>query len=192
MIELPPPRRESRVSLEATLAKRRSVREFADRPLTPAELSQLLWAAQGVTNDEGDRTSPSAGATFPLETWVATADGLFHYDPARHALERTGDEDLRPALCREALGQQCVADAPAVFVLAAVAARTEKRYGPARTPRYVAMEAGHAAQNLLLQAVALGLGGVPVGAFEDARVGRVLGLPAGQRPLYLLPVGVPR
>ena len=79
-----------------------------------------------------------------------------------------------------------------MFVMAAVYERMAQKYGQARTPRYVHMEAGHAAQNLLLEAVALGLGGVPVGAFHDDEVRRVLSLPIDHRPIYLLPVGHPR
>jgi SagB-type dehydrogenase family enzyme len=191
-IELPKPSLKSDVSLERTLARRRSIREFRDEPLTREQLSQLLWSLQGITDREGDRTAPSAGALFPLETYVATAEGLYHYDPRRHELTRRAEGDLRPALHRAALEQDSIVEAPAVFVVAAVHDRIERKYGPARTPRYVHMEVGHAGQNLLLQAVALGLGSVPIGAFHDARVQKVLGLPADHKPLYLLPVGKPR
>lgn len=191
-IALPPPATRSATSLEEALAARRSVREFAPVPLTRSQLSQLLWAAQGITGPGGQRTAPSAGALYPLELYVATADGLHQYVPDGHRLIRRISHDVRSALRRAALDQEAVGTAPAVFVIAAVQARTEVKYGSARSPRYLCMEAGHAAQNLLLEAAALGLGGVPVGAFDDERVWNALGLPADQRPLYLIPVGKAR
>jgi SagB-type dehydrogenase family enzyme len=190
-VALPPPRLSGPMPLEEALANRRSVREFGEEPLATDQISQLLWAAQGLTDPSGLRTAPSAGALYPLEVYVATADGAFRYVPAEHALEEVTAEDRRAALWRAALRQDAVREAPAVFVLAAVYERTERKYGPTRTPRYVQLEAGHAAQNLLLQAVALGLGGVPIGAFDDAGVQAALGLPAEQKPLYLIPVGQP-
>ena len=189
---LPAPRTTGRVSLEQSLALRRSVREFAPRPLTWDELGQLAWACQGRTDPRGFRTAPSAGALYPLELYLATEEALFQYLPDSHALERRAEGDLRPALCEAALGQEPVGSAPAVFILAGVQERTAAKYGSQRSPRYVHMEAGHAAQNLLLQAVALDLGAVPVGAFDDDRVAKVLGLSRLERPLYLLPVGHPR
>jgi SagB-type dehydrogenase family enzyme len=191
-MQLPTPMREGKMSLEEALARRRSVREFTLEPLTDRELSQLLWAAQGITHPEGLRTAPSAGALYPLEMYVMMASGLFHYDPRGHRLLRTSDRDLRQAIYRAALEQEAVLHAPAVFMIAAVYARTAHKYGQMRSPRYVHMEAGHAAQNLLLEAVALGLGGVPVGAFDDGEIQKALALPADHQPLYLIPVGHPR
>lgn len=192
VIQLPPPATEGRVSLEHVLNARRSVREFSTEPLSAVELSQLLWSAQGVTGRGGLRTAPSAGALYPLGLYVATADGFFHYEPRGHRMLRLFSRDPRPALRRAALDQAPVGAAPAVFVIAARIARTEAKYGKARSPRYVHMEAGHAAQNLLLQAVALGRAGVPIGAFDDSRVHRALALPQGEVPLYLIAVGMPR
>lgn len=189
-MDLPAPRTTSDVSLEEALASRRSVREFTDELLTLEEISQLLWAAQGITADWGGRTAPSAGALYPLEVYVATPDGLYHYVPQGHRAEVVSSRDLREALAGAALGQTAVSDAPAVFVVAAVYARTAGKYGD-RAERYVKLEAGHVGQNILLQAVALGLGAVPMGAFLDDRVRRVLNLPAEQEPLYLIPVGHP-
>jgi SagB-type dehydrogenase family enzyme len=188
---LPEPRLRGTMSLEEALAKRRSVRAFESAALARGQVAQLLWAAQGRTHERGLRTAPSAGALYPLELYVALPDGLHHYDPARHRLERRIGRDVRPALHRAALEQESVRDAPAVFVFSAVEARTRAKYRD-RTERYVALEVGHAAQNLLLEATALGLAGVPVGAFQDDRVHRALGLPGEERVLYLLPVGVPR
>jgi len=192
VIQLPPPQLKGQMPVEQALAKRRSVREFKTTALTEQELSQLLWAAQGITSRDGLRTAPSAGALYPLEVYVATAQALYHYDPRQHVLEQRLAGDLRPALFRAALEQEAVRDAPAVFVFAAVYERTSRKYGAARSPRYVHMEVGHAAQNLLLEAVALGLGGVPVGAFDDSKVQKTLGLPPEEKPVYLVPVGHPR
>jgi SagB-type dehydrogenase family enzyme len=189
---LPEPSREGGMALVEALAQRRSVRAYReDRPLTRAELGQLLWAAQGTTSERGYRTAPSAGALYPLEVYVLLAEGHFHYRPDGHRLERKGTADLRGATWAAALRQEAVRRAPAVFVIAAVHARTARKYGPVRSPRYVHLEAGHAAQNLLLQAVALGLGGVPIGAFHDERLRKLLGLPDDHEPLYVIPVGKP-
>lgn len=194
-MELPEPRTRGRRSLEQALTQRRSNRELTERGLSRATLGQLLWAAQGITQEEdGFRTAPSAGATYPLELYAVTADGVFHYAPREHALRpagpREGDDDVRRALQRSALGQDAVGEAPVVLIIAAVYSRTERRYGR-RAERYVHMEAGHAAQNVLLQATVLELGAVPIGAFEDEAVRRAVDLPRGHRPLYLLLVGHP-
>lgn len=180
------------MSLEEALARRRSVREFAAKPLPEAVVGQLLWAAQGITHPDGLRTAPSAGALYPLEVYVATAAGLYHYKARRHELEHRAGGDLRPALARAALEQESIRQAGAVFVFAAVVERTSRRYGPARAPRYVFLEVGHAAQNVLLQGAALGLGAVPVGAFRDAEVQATLSLPKDEQPVYLVAVGYPR
>jgi len=191
VMDLPPPSLDGLASLESALAARRSVRDFADRPLTAAELSQLLWSAQGVTSDDNRRAAPSAGALYPLETYVATAQAVARYVPDQHRLRLHRAGDARVQLARAALDQHSVAEAPAVFVFTAFVARTSAKYG-ARAERYVWLEAGHAAQNLLLQAVALGLGGVPIGAFTDEMLHQGLGLEADETVLYLVPVGEPR
>lgn len=190
-VVLPAPATSSAISVEQALATRRSVREFDGAPLTLGQAGQLLWAAQGITEEGGrGRTAPSAGGTYPLELYVATGEGLSHYLPDSHALDLLVEGDLRPALAAAALGQEWVGAAPAVFAVVGVVGRTAARYGD-RAGRYVDLEAGHAAQNLLLQAVALSLGAVPVGAFDDAAVRGVLGIPGDWTPLYLIPVGHP-
>ena len=189
--DLPVPRRSSAISLEEALLRRRSVRSFSSLSLTTAEIGQLLWAAQGTTSERGFRTAPSAGALYPLEFYVATADGVFRFDPLGHRLLTVDTVDRRDELCGAALGQDAVLHAPAVFIVTAVYERTERKYGPERAPRYVHLEAGHAAQNLLLQAVALELGAVTIGAFHDEQVLRALGLPLDHAPLYLIPTGHP-
>ncbi len=190
-VALPPPATSGVRSLEEVLAARRSRRELGARPLTLAELGQLAWAAQGITDPERRlRVTPSAGALYPLELYLVTAEGLFHYRPEGHAFARRRAEDLRAPLAGAALEQGVVRQAPCVAVLTAVTARTAQKYGD-RAERFVALEAGHAAQDLLLQATSLGLAGVPVGAFDDAAVRRVLALPAGETPLYLVAIGAP-
>jgi SagB-type dehydrogenase family enzyme len=187
-ISLSAPTRYGRQSLEETLSHRRSVRRYDTRALTWEELGQMMWAAQGTTSEEGFRTAPSAGALYPLERYAVVAGGVYRYDPANHAVIKTADGDRRERLYEAALRQEAVRQAPALFVLAAVYERTAAKYGQ-RAERYVHLETGHAAQNLLLQADALGLGAVPIGAFHDEQVQSAIGLPTEQQPLYLIPVG---
>jgi SagB-type dehydrogenase family enzyme len=190
VIELPAPDPAGEVSVAAALARRRSVRDFTEATLSREEIGGLFWAAQGITGEEGARTNPSAGGLYPLEIYAVTSDGVLHYLPDGHRAELLRRDDLRGRLAGAALDQEAVRDAPAVFVVCAVFARTEAKYGE-RTERYVHLEAGHVGQSLLLQAVALGLGGVPIGAFRDEEVQEVLGVPANHEPLYLIPIGHP-
>jgi len=184
------------VSVERALKARRSVRAFQTAPLTLGEISQLLWAAQGVTGSAGHRTAPSAGALYPLTLYLAVGKvsglqpGVYRYDPADHSLVRTGEGDRR-ALVGAAAGQDWLEQAAAIVVISANPTRTTARYG-ARGQRYVHIEAGHAAENLSLQAAALGLGVTDVGTFDDAKVKRVMGLAAAEAPVLLLPIGRPR
>ncbi len=194
-VDLPAPPAAGAVSLEEALAHRRSVREFSADALTLSDISRLAWAAQGVTG-AGHRTAPSAGATYPLEVYLAAgkieglAPGVYRYLPERHRLALVLEGDIRQRLAGAAMNQQWLRSAPLLMVIAAMPDRTAARYGR-RAERYVDMEAGHAAQNLLLEATALGLGATPVGAFDDAEVTRLLHLRAGEIPLYLIPVGRP-
>jgi SagB-type dehydrogenase family enzyme len=193
-MKLPAPRLESSVSIEAVLHKRRSIREYADAPLVLADLAQLLWAAQGVTAANGFRTAPSAGALYPLEVYVLAGNvvdlpaGIYKYHPQGHTLDRVIEGDRRRELMHVALEQSSLHDAAAVILIDAVYERTTAKYG-ARGMRYVHMEAGHAAQNVYLQAVSLDLGTVAIGAFDDAGVKRVAHLSEHEQPLYLLPIG---
>jgi len=188
---LPEPRLMGEISLEEALTQRRSVRSLTDEELTLEEISQLLWAAQGLTADWGGRTAPSAGALYPLEVYVATADGLYHYVAQGHKVIIESQDDLRPKLWEAGLKQDAIREAPAVFVITAIYERTAQKYG-GRAERYVKLEAGHACQNILLQAVALDLGAVPIGAFYDDQVQATLSLPPDHEPLYIIPVGHPR
>lgn len=195
-VVLPEPSYDGPMAVEKALSSRRSVREFAHGPLTLAEVSQLLWAVQGMSDPAGLRTAPSAGALYPLEVYlvaggVASLDsGIYKYDPRRHGLRLTTAGDRRAELAAAALAQDWIGDAAAVLVIAAVFARTSAKYG-ARAKRYVHMEVGHGAQNVYLQAAALGLGTTIVGAFWDARVKAVVGMAPDEEPLGLLPVGRP-
>jgi SagB-type dehydrogenase family enzyme len=196
-ILLPEPSRDGTISVERALARRRSIRSYGKEPLPLAALSQILWAAQGITHPDGFRTAPSAGALYPLELYVVAGavtglrPGVYRYDPVRHRLSLHAEGDLRNELAVAALEQDWVAEAPAVLVLSAVYARSSRKYGT-RAPRYVHMEVGHTAQNVYLQAVALDLGTVMVGAFHDRRLQRVLRLSGELEPLGLMPVGKPR
>ena len=189
-IALPPPDELGGVPLWLALGRRRSRREFSGvRTLDWTQIGQLLWAVQGASEPkDGLRTAPSAGALYPLEVDVALASGVYRYAPASHALMQRDARDLRFALARAALDQSWLAGAPCVFALSGVSARTQRKYGE-RAARYVHMEAGHAAQNLLLAAVSIGLDAVPVGALDDDAVAHTLRLTSGEVPLYLLPVG---
>jgi SagB-type dehydrogenase family enzyme len=188
-VQLPPAHKKGAFSVEEAVATRRSVRSFTGVPLSMQEISQLLFAAQGITDTvNGFRAAPSAGATFPLEIFCVTCEGVFRYRPRVHALEKVKEGDLRGALSAAAYGQQCVRDAPLTVVLAAVFSRTTDRYG-GRGIMYVHMEAGHAAQNIHLEAVALNLGSVPVGAFEEEGLHRLLGCGDDEKVIYCIPVG---
>ena len=174
--------------------KRRSVREYANLPLTLEDISQLLWAAQGITTEWGGRTAPSAGALYPLEVYLVVGNvenlacGVYKYKPERHELVKVRDDDVRGELAQAALGQTWVKEGAIDIVIAAVYERTTKKYGD-RGVMYVHMEAGHAAQNIYLQAAALNLGMVTVGAFYEDQVKDILGMPGNEIPLYVIPVG---
>jgi SagB-type dehydrogenase family enzyme len=193
-VKLPQPRLESPSSLEEVLQRRRSVRAYRAEPLVLADIAQLLWAAQGINSTDGRRTVPSAGARYPLEVYLVAGNvaglspAVYRYRPESHELMPITTGDQRLPLARAALGQASVAEAPAVIVVTAVYQRTMSKYRQ-RGIRYVQMEVGHAAQNVYLQATALGLGTVMIGAFDDEQVAEVLGLPEDQRPLALMPVG---
>jgi SagB-type dehydrogenase family enzyme len=194
VIKLPEPQYDSDVSLEQSLLERRSVRDYSGQQLTLQEISQLTWAAQGLTDPRGFRTAPSAGGLYPLELYIVAGDvedltpGVYRYQPDGHQLVKTADGDVRAELAEAALGQEWVEEGAVDFVFTAVYERTTGKYGQ-RGIRYVHMEAGHAAQNLCLQATALGLGVVTVGAFHDDQINRLLNLPDDEEPLYVIPVG---
>lgn len=176
-------------AFERLLAARRTDRAIGPAPVPPALLLRLLWAAQGITGPEGRRTTPSAGGRHPLEVLLVTPAGVHRFDPERREVQLTRPADRRGQLAGAALSQDVVARAPATIVITAINARTELRFGSTRGPRYVLLEAGHACQNVLLEATALGLAAVPIGSFDDRRCQLALGLSHDERPLYLIPVG---
>jgi len=194
IIKLPKPRYNSVVSLEESLLKRRSVRDYTGEQLTLKEVSQLLWAAQGTTSDRGFRTAPSAGALYPLEVYMIVGDvqdlavGIYLYKPKKHELVMIAGKDVRQQLAGAALGQSSVKNGAIDLVFTAVYQRITQKYGD-RGIKYVHMEIGHAAQNLCLQATAMKLGVVTIGAFNDQKVSRILNLPKEEEPLYIIPVG---
>lgn len=199
MIPLPEPKLKSQVSLEEAIFKRRSQREFQDKPLTLEQLSQILWAAQGVTDvRSGFRAAPSAGALYPLEIYVVVGENgvgeldasVYHYIPDGHRLELHLEKDIKDELFAAALSQGAVLQSPVSLVIAAGYERTTGKYGE-RGVRYVWLEAGHVAQNVYLEATVLGLGTVTIGAFDDERIIKVLQLPLEHQPLYIMPIGYP-
>jgi SagB-type dehydrogenase family enzyme len=207
IIKLPPPMLKGKVSLEETIVTRRSVRRYRREPLALCQLSQILWSAQGITGSRGLRAAPSAGATYPLEVFVTVGTqavtaseskqaaqelqaGVYHYEVDSHSLTLHKATDLRPDLAGATLDQGFIIDAPVAIVICALYHRTSHRYGM-RGERYVHIEVGHVGENIHLQAVALGLATVEVGAFRDEEVREVLGLEEQIKPLYVMPVGKP-
>lgn len=192
IIKLPTPKLDSGFSLEKAISKRRSVRRYSDKDLTLAQVSQLLWAAQGITDRiRGFRAAPSAGALYPLEIYLANRDGLFHYMPDNHILETVSSKDIRSALSAASLYQSSIAQAAVDIIICAVYERVTSKYGQ-RGIRYTDIEVGHAAENIQLQAVALGLSSVQIGAFDDGAVSKLLSLSEDEIPLYIIPVGYKR
>lgn len=194
VINLPKPKTKTNISLEETLNKRRSIREYSSEALTLSEVSQLLWAAQGITDKRGKRTAPSAGALYPLSVYLVAGNvknissGIYKYEPQNHQLVKIKDGDIREALSKASLGQPWVKNAPVNIIITAIYEVTTRKYGE-RGIRYVHIEVGHVAQNVLLQAVSLDLGAVPVGAFNDEDVKKILNLREAEQPLYIIPVG---
>jgi len=197
-IRLPAPQLSGKVSLEETIAQRRSVRRYLKEPLDLSKLSQILWAAQGITHPKGLRAAPSAGATYPLDIFVLSGDdsvkelpaGIYQYLVDNHSLKLHKAGDFRADLARAALGQSFIIEAPLDIVICAVYQRTCDTYGR-RGERYIHMEVGHVGENIHLQAVALGLASVEVGAFQDDEVRKALCLAEEVNPLYIMPIGKP-
>ncbi len=194
IIKLPEAEYTSNTSIEESIKNRRSVRDYKSTPISLNELSQLLWAAQGITYKNYLRTAPSAGALYPLEIFIAAGnvtglkDGIYRYESTRHELLLIQDGDKRNSLCNAALNQSCVRDGAVVIVISAVYERVTGKY-MARGEKYVHMEVGHAAQNIYLQAYSLKLGTVILGAFDDKKVQNIIQMKANEKPLCLMPVG---
>lgn len=198
MTELPSPDIQGRMSVEKAINNRRSVRNYTEQELSLEEISQLLWAAQGITSEVNSfRTAPSAGATYPLEVYMVVdavaglERGIYKYYPKTHEIGRLKTDTTMNRLAdlvNNALYQSWIKQASALLIIAAVYERTTSKYSD-RGKRYVYMEAGHVAQNVYLQATALGLGTVTVGAFRDQKVQSTIGMKSQEKPLYIMPIG---
>ncbi|MEM0496823.1 MAG: SagB/ThcOx family dehydrogenase [Acidilobaceae archaeon] len=204
IVDLPLPSLTGLVSVEEALASRRSIREYLPDPLTIVELSQILWASYGVTEFRyGFKTTPSAGATYPLNVYVVVyprsvvlgnlsylTEGSYIYIPEAHRLKLVKRGDLSRELYKACLEQEWILRAKAVIVITAIYERTTRRYGD-RGVRYVWIEVGHAGQNIYLQATALQLATVAIGAFHDNWVREVIGAPVNEHTLYVMPIAKP-
>jgi SagB-type dehydrogenase family enzyme len=200
---LPSPVFGGTVSVEEALSKRRSHRSFIDEKISAEDISQILWAAYGITKPMperpgirgGFRTAPSAGATYPLQLYVLIGKvsgiepGVYKYIPQGHRIIRVIDKDVKALLASAALGQEMITVAPACLFYSADFSRTTGRYGERGRERYVCMDLGHSAENVYLQAEALHLGTCAIGAFNDAEVRAVMQLPENEEPLYIMPIG---
>lgn len=197
-MSLPPPREKGKISIEEAIAQRRSVRAFQNRKISLQDIGQILWAGQGITDrSRGFRASPSAGALFPLTLYLYTdgvtgvESGVYRYETEHHSLVRVRKGDVRSEIVRAALGQGFLGRSPAGILIAADYETTTRKYGR-RGRRYVEIEVGHAAQNIWLQAISLGLGAGVAGAFDDSGISQVFRLPEGMDPLYLIAIGYPQ
>jgi SagB-type dehydrogenase family enzyme len=192
-IILPKPQLKSKVSVEEAIRHRRSRRLYKKEPITLGQLSQILWAAQGITGQAGVfklRAAPSAGALYPIELYVVLPKGVYHYLPEKHRLEKVKNGDLRPDLAKAALDQWWIEKTSVDIVITAVYERTMAKYGQ-RGIRYAILEAGDVSENIYLQTESLGLGTVSVGAFIDKKVQKVLNIPKDRYPLLIMPLGYP-
>lgn len=196
-MNLPGPVLKGDVSVEQAIKHRRTIRSYRSKPLSPEQFSQILWAAQGVTEDRGyKRSAPSGGALYPLDIYAVVGEngvkalgaGIYHYDPVKHAALLITKGDFREDVARTALSQMWMAGAPLNLVITSEYRRITSKYG-ARGERYAMIEAGHVGQNIFLQAQALGLRAGIVGAFHDNDVIRILKIKRSHEPLLIMPVG---
>lgn len=201
--QLPAPTTTGRLSVEEAMLRRRSHRNYLGGAIDISELSQVLWAAYGITKADdsrpsfrgGFRTAPSAGATYPLEIYVVVGKvkgieaGVYRYRSDGHLIIRENDRDIREELAAAALNQEMIADAPASLFYSAFYSRTMQRYGERGREHYVPMDLGHSAQNVYLQVESLGLGTCAIGAFNDEEVSKVMNLAEQEEPLYIMPIG---
>ena len=197
LVNLPAPMLDGDVSLEKAVKDRRTVRSFSDKPLVFAQLSQILWAAQGITDDRGlKRAAPSGGALYPIDVYAVVgknsvrglAQGVYHYNPLRHSIEKILDRDVRKDVAQASLRQMWVATAPVILVLTAEYSRITVKYGE-RGKRYATIEVGHIGQNIFLQCEVLGLSAGIVGAFYDTQVAKAVNTQENHEPLVIMPLG---
>jgi SagB-type dehydrogenase family enzyme len=187
-IKLPAPKYDGSVSVEKALLERRSIRTYKDEPLTLADVSQILWAAQGITDPKtGHRTAPSARALYLLEVYLISGKvtglpmGLYQYQPQGHELVKITEGDIKSKLF-QGVNQAPIKNAPAVLVFSGLSERSTNS-------NWMYLEAGHAAQNVYLQAIPLKLGTVVMGGFKDEDVRKALNLPPNEQPIYIMPIG---
>jgi SagB-type dehydrogenase family enzyme len=198
VIPLDPPQKRGGAPLWEVIAGRRSVRNYTGSPVTRQELAQLLWACQGITAQSeryAFRSAPSAGALYPVETYLAVNrvdgidPGLYHYEVEPHALAQLTSGDYRKAVAQAAMDQSPVERADLVAIWSAVFERSKWKYKQ-RGYRYIFLDAGHIAGNLALAAVALGLGSCQIGSLYDDEANRLLGLDGEtESVIYMTAVG---
>ncbi len=196
-VSLRPPILDGDISVERAIKQRRTVRSFVEKPLTAQQFSQILWAAQGITEANGlKRAAPSGGALYPADVYAVVGEhgvedlpaGVYHYEPARHNIEKVGYEDKKRDVAVASLRQMWIASAAAVFVVTAQYSRITAKYGD-RGVRYALIEVGHIGQNIFLQCQSLGLAAGIVGAFHDDRVAQAINARKHHEPLIVMPVG---
>ncbi len=202
VVKLPDPDLNGSMSVEEAIQNRRSVREYANKSLSIKDVSQLMWAAQGITDKQTNfRAAPSSGRTYPLEIYLVVGkggvegveEGVYHYNNTNHELEKILSGDKRSELSKAADGQAWVANAPVNIVITGSYQRTMNKYGNNNLSiRFVHLEAGHAGENIYLQATARGLVTVSLGSFNDNTVKTLLNIQADETTLYIFPVGFPK
>ena len=191
IIQLPAPTLSGQVSLEEAISKRRSVRQFTDKPLNFVQIGQLAWAGQGITDKQRNlRAAPSAGGIYPIELYFATADGLFLSHPQEHTLEQLQSNYQRKQLSSAAGEQKAIAEAPCNIIIAGSDRKVALKYG-SKGRNFMLLEAGHVAENIQLQAVALGLAALPAGAFETKNVAKICQLSGDLEPVLIVCAGYP-
>ena len=194
---LPKPSLDGKISVEKAIKGRRTVRDFKEKSLSLHHLSQLVWAAQGITAPKGGkRAAPSGGALYPLDVYILVGEngvekmeaGVYRYQPEKHSVLLLSKGDRRKEIASVSLYQMWMAKAPVIFIITVEYRRITGKYGD-RGVRYALIEVGHVGQNLFLQSEALGLGAGIVGAYNDPEVSKVVGLPPQHEPLLVMPVG---
>ncbi len=209
IIQLPDPRYESETSVEKAIRMRRSVRSYVQEPLAISDISQILWAAQGITRKKeepparwntkyewqgGLRSAASAGALYPMELYLVAGNvqglskGVYKYIPKSHSLKKVVEGDKKTEIYDAALRQGSIKQGAALIVMAGIYERTSFKYGE-RAERYVHMEVGFIGGNIYLQGISLGIGTVMIGAFEDEELKKALDLPEDEHPLAIMPLG---
>jgi len=196
-IKLPKPKLAGKISVEEAIDARRTRRGFSSKPLAIEDLSQLLWAGQGITEKKWKhRAAPSAGALYPVYVYIhvrrnmvnGLKEGIYRYVPEGHYLQLIKKGDYTKELSQVGYSQTFFAQSPVCFILTGIYSITTWKYGD-RGKRYVHMEMGHIAQNIMLQGEALRLNVGLAGAFRDGHLSSLLELKKGEKPFYIIPAG---